>query len=74
VEGAGRGLGGLRIDLYLAPKSDNGEGARAVGHALSDDRGRFDTRVELPRDLDLTAYEIFAATPGDKTWQPSISK
>jgi hypothetical protein len=73
-DGRSHGLAGLRVDIYLARREDEGDFARLVGHAVSDDRGRFVAQVSLPRDLELTAYEVFAATPGDRTWQPSNSR
>jgi hypothetical protein len=73
-DGGQRGVPGLKIDIYLAPRGEGGDNARLIGHAQSDDAGRFTARVTLPRDLELADHEVFAATSGDSTWQPSISR
>jgi transglutaminase-like putative cysteine protease len=73
-DGVGHGVGGLRVDVYLARRADDGGFGRQVGSAVTDERGRFALRVALPRDLELTTYQVYAATPGDPTWRASLSK
>lgn len=80
VEGAvgtGGGAGGLpylRVDIYLAPAGQGGEGARLVGHGVTDADGRYATDVTVPPDLELLDHEVFATTPGDDKHQPAQSR
>lgn len=69
----GRGLPSLRVDVFLAPAGARGEGARRIGHAVTASDGHFVARVALPADLPLDDHEVFASTPGDATYQPSLS-
>ena len=69
----GDGIDFARVDIYLA-RPDDGEFGRLIGNAVTNARGHFAAQVTLPRDLELAAYQIYAATPGDKTWRRSISR
>ena len=67
------GVKGQRIDIYLAPANRGGDDAILVGHAVSTDDGSFVANVELPQDIELREYEVFAATPGDAKYAPAVS-
>ncbi len=64
----------LRVDVYLAPSDSGGSGARLLGHGLTRTDGSFELELELPADLELRDYEVFAATPGDAERGASVSR
>ncbi len=67
------GVAGLRVDIYLAPAGFSGDDAVLCGHTVTADDGSFTAQVPLPRSLEPRDYEIFAATPGDASYGPSVS-
>jgi hypothetical protein len=71
---AGGGVAGQKVDIYLAPSGYEGEFAQLVGHTLSRPDGTFRARVALPAEIELGDYEVYAATPGDDTYRPSVSE
>ncbi|HUH05605.1 MAG TPA: transglutaminase domain-containing protein [Kofleriaceae bacterium] len=62
-----------RIDVYFAPTGSGGDDAILVGSAVSDKDGNYSAEVQVPRDIELREYEVFAATPGDKKYSPAVS-
>ncbi len=72
--GDGGGPEGLRVDIYLAPAGSRGEGARAVGQTATDADGKFSVAVELPLDVLLGSYEVYAVTPGNGEIAPGVSE
>lgn len=70
----GTALGGVRVDVYLAPIGRGGDDAVMVGRTVTAADGSFLAHVPLPYDLDLAEYEAFAATPGNKDYQPAVSR
>ncbi len=74
VQTSGAGVGGQRVDIYLAPQGYDGDYALLVGHTLSLDDGTFDAKVKLPRDLELGDYEVYAASSGDDAFRPALSE
>ncbi len=64
---------GLRIELFLAPAGGNREGARIIGQAVTDASGAFTLTTDLPLDLSLGRYEVYALTDGDSTYGPALS-
>ena len=73
LESGGRGVGGLRVDLYLAPAGAGGDGARFVGQTVTEADGRFSAAIDLPADLPLGKQEVFASSPGDSKYAPVVS-
>jgi transglutaminase-like putative cysteine protease len=71
---ANAGLAKQHVVVYLAPAGRGGAGAHIVGHAITDENGRFRAEVLIPFELELTEHEVFASTPGDDDQQPAISR
>jgi transglutaminase-like putative cysteine protease len=71
---SGEGVEGQRIDIYLAPAGQDGDGAVLVGFTATADDGSYQAEVDLPRDLELQSYELFAASPGDSQYSPAVSE
>ena len=67
------GLGNTRVDLFVAPKGRGGNGGRLIGRGATDRDGRFVVDADLPADLDLRTYELFATTPETDTHNPGVS-
>lgn len=54
----------VRVEIIL---KNNAKGLeRAVGVLVTDDKGEYDAKVNLPSDLDLGDYSVLAHTPGNK--------
>jgi hypothetical protein len=71
---ANRGLAGQHVVLYMAPAGQNGDGAHVVGHTRSGADGRFRAEVLVPFEVELREHEVFASTPGNESYQPSVSR
>lgn len=74
---AGGALGppaGLRVDVYLAPAGTEGDGARIIGQAITDDKGAFSLTAALPPDLGLGEHEVYALSAGNDVYSPAISE
>ena len=69
----GSGIGGQRIDLWLAPLGRQGEDAELVGSTVSKGDGTFSAIISLPDDLALREYEVYATSPGDARYAPALS-
>lgn len=69
----GAGLASQRVDIYLAPAYSGGNDAVLVGHTVTDDNGDYTADIELPVDLELGEWEIYAATGGNKKYAPAVS-
>lgn len=68
------GVGGQRVNVWMAPQGQDGEGAELVGHTVSEADGSFSVQVVLPDNMELKEYELFVATPGDVRFAPALSK
>ena len=68
-----RPVGGLRVDIWMAPLGKHGEDAELVGHTVTAADGSFHAQVGLPDNLPLQEYEVFASTPGDRQYAESVS-
>jgi hypothetical protein len=78
VQSAGAPCSHLRVDIILMgrvdrsgradrPSASGGTAAQGttVGSLSTDDRGRYDGAVVIPRDLALGDYDLVVQTPGD---------
>ncbi len=74
ADDASRGLAGQHVVLYMAPAGQNGDGAHVVGHTRSGADGRFRAEVLVPFEVELREHEVFASTPGNESFQPSVSR
>jgi hypothetical protein len=74
TDGDGVALAGQRVDIFVAPAGNDGNDALLIGHGISKADGSYSAKVTLPAELDLTDYEVFAATPGNDKYQPSVSQ
>lgn len=68
----------LRLDVLLVARGTSGMpgGGRAtrIGSLSTDDDGRFDGSVVVPRDLSAGDYELVVETPGDARCRPARSE
>jgi transglutaminase-like putative cysteine protease len=74
VLGTDRGVGGQRVDVWMAPRGAGGDDAKIVGHTVTRGDGAFSVQVALPDDMELREYELFVSTPGDARFAPSLSE
>lgn len=69
----GSGVGGLRVDLFLALSGTLGADAINIGSTISQADGTFSTTLTLPVDLSLNVYVVIATTPGDADHESATS-
>jgi transglutaminase-like putative cysteine protease len=74
VDAAGAPIAGMRVDVWVSPQGTDGADARLVGRGATDGAGGFEIEADLPSDLDLTTYELFASTPESDLYNPGISE
>jgi len=74
TDGDGVPLSGQRIDIFVAPAGNDGNDALLIGHGITKTDGSYSASVTLPGELELADYEVFAATPGNDKYQPSVSQ
>jgi transglutaminase-like putative cysteine protease len=67
-------VGGSRVDVWVSPLGRDGEDARLIGRGATQPDGTFAVEADLPADLDLRTYEIFASTPETDRLNPGISE
>ncbi len=73
VDAGGNGLGGMLLNVFLAPAGNEGNESFRVGRGVTDDEGLATITVELPTDKDLQTYEVFVSFNGNKTYQDTVS-
>ncbi len=73
VRVAGKGLADRRVDVFLAPAGRGGEGAIALGPAVTRPDGGFSTDLPVPAALDLARYEILLSTAEDADYNAALS-
>jgi transglutaminase-like putative cysteine protease len=64
---------GARVDLFVAPRGEGGNDARLIGRGATGADGSFTIAADLPGDLDLRVYEIYASTPETATHNAAVS-
>jgi hypothetical protein len=69
----GKGLPNHNVNVFLAPAGRGGEGAIAVGHALTRDDGTFSTDVPVPAGIDLAKYEVRLSSDEDAYYNGTFS-
>ena len=69
----GRGVAGLRVDVFLAPVGRGGADGTPIGRGVSNPDGSFSIDAVVPADLDLATYELFVSTRGDARYNPAYS-
>jgi transglutaminase-like putative cysteine protease len=69
----GKGLGGQRVDIYLAPDGRSGNEAHFIDRTVTEPNGEFTVFAQVPAELALQGYEVFASTPGDSRFAPALS-
>ncbi|WP_199350990.1 transglutaminase domain-containing protein [Haliangium ochraceum] len=74
LSSGGKGIGGQRVDIYLAPAGQGGNGARFVDRTVTEPSGDFTVVLQIPGELELQAYEVYASTPGDSRFAPALSE
>ena len=68
-----KGIDGQRIDIWLAPRGRGGNEAQLVGRTVTSSDGTFYAQVQLPDDMPLMEYEVYASTNGDNRFAPTVS-
>ena len=81
VGSAGAPCAHLRVDVLLVGRGDRPDRARssaaegtAIGSLSTDDRGRYDGAVVIPRDFGLGDYDLVVQTPGDTRCGPGRTR
>lgn len=69
----GKGLPNHRINVFLSPAGRGGQGALAVGHALTRADGSFSTNVPVPAAIDLARYEVLLSSDEDAYYNGTFS-
>lgn len=69
----GRGVAGLRVDVFLAPVGRGGADGTPIGRGVSNPDGTFTIDAVVPAELDLATYELFVSTRGDARYNPAYS-
>ena len=69
----GRGIGGLRVDVFLAPIDARGFGGTPIGRSVSNPDGTFTIDAIVPPELALDTYELYVSTRGDARYNPAYS-
>jgi hypothetical protein len=59
--------------VFLSPAGRGGQGALAVGHALTRDDGTFSTDVLVPAGVDLARYEVLLSSDEDAYYNGTFS-
>lgn len=73
VRVSGKGLPNHRVNVFLSPAGRGGQGAIAVGHALTTADGTFRTDVPVPATLDLARYEVLLSSDEDAYYNGTFS-
>jgi hypothetical protein len=72
VEGAKRGISGLKIQIAL---SQDGESiAASLAPTISGRGGHFSVQRNVPKTLPVGVYEVYVMTPGNGEYEGSISQ
>tara|TARA_R110002096_G_scaffold44526_13_gene120645 strand:+ start:268333 stop:270078 length:1746 start_codon:yes stop_codon:yes gene_type:complete len=74
VDTQGHGIGGMLINVFLAPAGTGGNDSFRVGRGVTGDTGQATIRVELPTNKEVKTYEVFVSYNGDKEYQSSVSE
>ncbi len=74
LDSQGQGIGGMLINVFLAPAGMGGNDSFRVGRGVTDDAGLATIEVELPTDQEVKTYEVYTSFNGDKTYQSSVSE
>jgi hypothetical protein len=67
-------VAGVRVDIFVAPLGQDGNDARLIGRGATGADGSFAVDSDLPADLDLRRYEIYASTPESKRFNAAVSE
>ena len=73
VDAAGVAVPGVRVDVMLVRAGTRGD-AIPIGRGATAPDGTFSIEADLPADLDLAAYEIYASTREDARYNPGVSE
>jgi hypothetical protein len=85
VASGGGACGQVRVDVLLVGRPEHGrDGKRAgepasvpgtvLGSLSTDEKGKFDGAVVIPRDIALGDYDLVVQTPGDTRCGPGRTK
>lgn len=65
------GVVGLLVNIVL---SKDGRVGQRIGNLLTRQDGQFSGELAVPRDVEVGQYKVYATTPGNKRYKPSISR
>jgi transglutaminase-like putative cysteine protease len=71
VVGGGTGAAGLRVEIVL---SEHGQEGDLLGAVVTDADGNFRAALPVQRTVKVGRYRVYAATPGDRRYEPSRSR
>ncbi|MCP4447246.1 MAG: transglutaminase domain-containing protein [Myxococcales bacterium] len=74
VDVDGNGIGGMLLNVFIAPAGNGGNDSFRIGRGVTNDEGLAIITVELPTDEDLRIYEVYVGYNGNKTYQNTVSK
>jgi len=73
TDDAGVGIPDMLVDIWLSPSGRRGDDERHVGVGMTDSDGKYKVDVELPKDMILRSYDVYATTGGNKKYSPARS-
>jgi transglutaminase-like putative cysteine protease len=73
IDGAGTGIAEQRVNIFLAPEGREGNDPVLVGRGVTDATGSYRAEIEIPTELELRRYEVYATAQGDDDYQASAS-
>ncbi len=74
VDAGATAVPGVRVDVMLVHTGARGAPPIAIGRGVTGPDGVFSIEGELPADLALTSYEVYASTREDARYNASVSE
>lgn len=71
VSSGTNGVAGLRVELFF---SRDGRNAFFLGATVTGPSGAYKASLPIPLQVDVGRYRLYAATPGNGSYQPSLSR
>ncbi len=67
----GEGVKGLTVKVFLG---QGGVPKHVIGTLVTDAEGAFEASIAVPADVQVGEYQVYASTPGDRTYGDAISR
>ena len=68
---SGEGVKGLTVKIFLG---QGGTPKHVIGTLVTDAEGAFEASIAVPADVQVGEYQVYASTPGDRTYRDAISR